>query len=433
MKTAMKRALAIAAGGAIALSPILMSAAASAAAHDVTIYVSTSGADAPGHGTSCSNGYATIDYAIGQAGTGDRVIVCKGTYYQTATVGRTLTLKGLRGAVIDATGLDHGIDVTAEGVTVRGFTVEHASLSGILVMGSHATIIANISENNLTGIRLTGDTQGSYVARNTARGNGILGIEVNGGLDAHIVYNHVFGNAPGNIGAGMGVSGFRVYVEDNVVSGNNAGIGLGDSINGKTGYSLVSGNTVIANRLAGISLVGFAQTSTSNAVYHNVISHNIVRQNGISANYGAPGVVLSSEFFFDPNDSSSYVYDNTVTSNQISGNGGPGVAVHAYADASLGERQHMNGNVITGNHIRTNNLAGDGTVSSLPGAPSTLTVSKTTGILVASSTRLSIRVAGNFISHNHYGIWKNKRVRASGLRSNHYARLTVPVYTYTGG
>ena len=112
------------AGSAITLAPVLFPGTASAdVAGGMTFYVS---ATAPGgDGTSCATAsYQTITSAEADAADGDTIIVCPGTYDGTVTVYKSITVQGLPGAVIDASGQPAGVRVAADGATVEDLTVE---------------------------------------------------------------------------------------------------------------------------------------------------------------------------------------------------------------------------------------------------------------------------------------------------------------------
>ena len=59
----------------------------------------------------------------GPAADGDTVIVCPGTYRESVTVDKRITLRGQQGAVIDASGWPTGVSVVADGATVADLTV----------------------------------------------------------------------------------------------------------------------------------------------------------------------------------------------------------------------------------------------------------------------------------------------------------------------
>ena len=125
MRNTVKYALAMTAGSsaitlALALAPGVASADMSGG---MTFFVSA--AAWPGDdGTSCETAnYQTIASAEADANYGDTIIVCPGTYYGPVTVYKSITLQGLPGAVIDASGSPVGVRVVTDGATVKGLTV----------------------------------------------------------------------------------------------------------------------------------------------------------------------------------------------------------------------------------------------------------------------------------------------------------------------
>jgi hypothetical protein len=114
------------------------------------------------------------------------------------------------------------------------------------------------------------------------------------------------------------------------------------------------------------------------------------------------------------------VSNNLVDHNWASGNGLAGVVVHGHIPGL-----YLNGNAITNNIIGTNNLDGDPIGLAPPGV--NVPDPSTTGILVASSSPLSIAVANNAISGNHVGIWRTSLVKIQGINTNTYTNVLIPV------
>jgi hypothetical protein len=121
------------------------------------------------------------------------------------------------------------------------------------------------------------------------------------------------------------------------------------------------------------------------------------------------GILMASPF------PGGAVYDNTVLGNYASGNALAGVTVHMHAPG-----QDLNGNVVTGNLLGTNNVNGD-----RDSAPFDL---ETTGVLVRAVAPLSITITGNVISHNTYGIWISSTVTAAGASNNVFIAVGTPVF-----
>jgi hypothetical protein len=131
------------------LSFAVATLAATAAASATTRYVSASGADS---GNCSSSPCRTIQYAVNQSASGDTINVSSGTYAETVSVTKQLTLIGnpnlnnngdthgnLGGgnATLNAAGFDKGFVISgagSAGTVLRGFTVENAGQEGIFAV-----------------------------------------------------------------------------------------------------------------------------------------------------------------------------------------------------------------------------------------------------------------------------------------------------------
>ena len=120
------------------------------------------------------------------------------------------------------------------------------------------------------------------------------------------------------------------------------------------------------------------------------------------------------------------VADNLVTENTIHGNGLAGVVIHAHLPG-----QNLNGNWITGNDIGVNNILPDSI--GLSNSPWSKNVAvpdtRTTGVLVGSASPIRVRISGNHIHDNHFGVFlegKGAGIYAS-LHDNDYRFVDVPV------
>lgn len=359
----------------------------------------------------CGHGaYSTIGAAVTAAAGGDTVVVCSGTYHELVTVpaGKPLTIKGAGHPVVDAAGLSDpatgqysAVLVQASNTTVEGLTVEGALGEGILAQGLAAPLThVTIRDNRVTGNDLGNPSGGVISTSPYAECNGAGGV-------------------PGDCGEGIHLwSVADSAVTGNVSSHNSGGILLTDET-GPTHGNLIASNTVTDNTFdCGVTLAGHNPNAAPSGVpapavggvYGNTVSHNVSMGNGLKGE--GSGVLMASPL------PGGAVYDNTVVGNYTSGNALAGVTVHMHAPG-----QYLNGNVVTGNLIGTNNVNGD-----RDSEPFDLA---TTGVLVRAVGPLSITVSGNVISHNTYGIWITSNVAASGATHNVFIRVGTRVFVFS--
>ncbi|HEY4464709.1 MAG TPA: right-handed parallel beta-helix repeat-containing protein [Streptosporangiaceae bacterium] len=394
-------------------------AATSGSEHHGALYVAPHAHAGAGDWSCQSAAYKTIRSAVKAAPAGGTVVVCPGTYHEQVAITKPLRLEGIK-ATIDESGVKPAFTVnvphigplvifaavitTSSHVGISGFTVRNALGEGILAAGVNGTI-HDIS----------------------IRGNVVVNNDLGGGVPPKSSYFEcaASGQVPGDCGEGVHfLSVAWSTISGNYVSGNSGGILLTDET-GPTHGNVVSGNVVTRNQFdCGITVPGHNPMALNSkgalqpsvaGVYDNVIRSNVVTDNGLKGEgagvlfaTGAPG---------------SASYDNLATGNYIAGNGLAGVTMHAH---TLGKGQHefLSGNDVVGNVIGRNNITGDPLDSPSPATG----VHDTTGVLVFSAgTHVSLRIAHNHIFDNHFGIWLSKPVSASGLRSNSFSHVTIPV------
>ena len=150
-------------------------------------------------------------------------------------------------------------------------------------------------------------------------------------------------------------------------------------------------------------------------MFDNVIRGNQSTNNGVLGQ-GA-GVLMATGA------PGGAVYSNDVTGNTITGNGLAGVTLHAHSPG-----ENLNGNLVQGNRIGTNNIDGDPDFGgNVPPAVDPLT----TGVVVATAVSpIAITIVGNLIENNHYGIWVTPGVTATtGSPANAFVGVSTPIFT----
>jgi hypothetical protein len=344
-----------------------------------TLYVSPAGG---GAGTSCATaGFSSIQAALDAASRGGTVVVCKGTYAESVTITKSLTLAGRYGSVINARGLPYGVGMTASWVTVTGLTVKNATASdsapgdGIItagfgptgpVPGNHETIIGNTFVHN-QGSGIDVDTSSyTLVSANVSEHNGI-GINVVDDFGKPAAHNRIIGNWANLNPGGCGI-----------VLAEHSGAGI----------------------------------------YDNVVRGNVADSNGLGSP-SAPKASAGSGIIIAGGGPRGGVYNNVVQYNRFSGNGHGGIAIHIHTKGLRFSGNRLLGNVIGKNNLRTD--AKD---------------LKTTGIYIGTADRVRVTIRGNIIRYNHYGVFTAGPVSLTGRASNtfaHVARNFASVKVYPAG
>jgi hypothetical protein len=234
----MQRLLSIGLAAVVAALVVLTGVLAPVGLAANTLYVvAATGTDSALNGCDQTHPCATINFAIGQAASGDTINVAAGTY--TATTGdqvvlinKNVTLAGGYGggvATIDAQGNPRrGVTVTA-GITatISGFTIQNGRApSGLIQSGG----VSNSGSLTLTDSVVTGNqaNEGSGIGnggqlvlrRTTVTNNGFAGVGLGGGLRAY------FGST--TRGAAFSMDGGALALVDSTVTENHAGGIQGD-------------------------------------------------------------------------------------------------------------------------------------------------------------------------------------------------------------
>jgi nitrous oxidase accessory protein NosD len=202
--------------------------------------------------------YFTIQSAVNAAAPGDTIQVCAGTYTETVTINKTLTLIGAQNGADARTraaapgtesvvnGAGGGFNITASDVMINGFTIEAASGPGIKVSGAGSVdgvqVLYNIIRNNTLGLYI--DSNGFqdtvrfnfFDSNNGAGTNSGMGIYSDSGADSVIVDSNKF---TGHNAAAMSFDGgqFGTNITNNQLVNDSSillALVTGPSISGNT-------------------------------------------------------------------------------------------------------------------------------------------------------------------------------------------------------
>ena len=273
-----------------------------------------------------SNGcYAHIAEAVAAAQPGDVIKVGPGTFHESVTITKPLSLTG-SGTTLDATGLSrgflvYGVPSPVSGVNISGFTVQNANFEGVLFANASAVSLSNSVITNNNHALTHGTCPGLEIYETNE--------QTDCGEGVHL----------------MGVD--HAIVTNNTIAGNSGGLLLSDDV-GTTHDNLISFNTVYNNAYAcGITMASHPAASITGSkvplgVFHNTVYGNQSKANGLS-NGGGSGIGIFASVPFAKS------YGNVVVNNLVSGNGLPGIALHAHVP-----NQTLTDNMIVGNTVTDN-------------------------------------------------------------------------------
>lgn len=278
--------------------------------------------------------YPTIQEAIDEANPGDTIIVSEGMYAEGPIfITKSLTITADGHVEVDGLGNGSVFTVSADNVTIKGFTVKHSGLgwarSGILLNRVQDCIIeGNTATNCSSGISLVFSHR-NEVKENTATKNNINGIYVRWSNWNEIEENNVSDNgvlpasgrgmllersngnvirrntANNNFWTGILLMFYNDenMIEENTAINNRNGIYLGRSNN-----NLIVGNVLRQNHWAGIKL----RLASNN---------NLIVGNTITDAYPLRGIFISAEGgtviepIFEPCEG-NLIYHNNLINNR---------------------------------------------------------------------------------------------------------------------
>jgi parallel beta-helix repeat protein len=259
--------------------------------------------------------YSTIREAIANASAGDTVFVKKGIYYGGVIVDKSISLIGednqetiIRRQSYFRYGWEYGIQVTADNVTISGFTIDGAVYDVTIEVRGFPSGWESITYSSIKNVKygiLLGDSKGVRIFGNNIINNERSGVSVSG-ENNQVYQNTITDNDAGVVTSGYANTITRVFkpsyhvISENMIARNNVGISVSSS------NTTISGNEITDNYRLGIT-VGSSLNVT--------ISRNNVSNNGKSNQTGDKGGLSLS--YWGP----YYVYGNNITNNEGSGIG----------------------------------------------------------------------------------------------------------------
>jgi len=291
----------------------------------------------------------TIQAAVDAAQPGDTILVPPGTYRESVLVTKShLTITGSRAAIIDAAGFRTGIRVgsgsisrggpvptcpppAVQGFTLQGLTVEHASFSGVFLVGVDGYHLTRTSylDNPVYGPFPVCSHDGLIDFNQVVGGGSVAGPSTDTGIyvgdDDQVTVRN---NSVTNYVIGVVVeNSINAIVQDNLLQGNTAGVYaavLPDHPRPFTDQVLVEGNQIIKNNLpnpvppdSGDEIGG---VPTGVGIVNFGADHVVVRDNRVLGN-DSLGVIVLQNFLasadprIEPNPDFGQVRGNVVLQN----------------------------------------------------------------------------------------------------------------------
>ena len=254
--------------------------------------------------------FTKIQEAINAANPGDTIFVEAGTYNEHIVVDKSISLIGESPAdtIIDANWTGTTVAITANNVSISGFTIQHGHLYGVHLIYSSGNIIVNntIAQNDITDITFT------YSNSNRVEDN----IVTSSYLDHS--YNNVIAN--NTINLSLRYSDNNVIINNKITEDGAYGIEITNSNNNtvqnnaiSTGYySAISLWKAFCNKIVGNVILAYEGTSLEvyDSIHVDRSGGNTIRNNVINSNYTRNGISLVG------NSTNNTIVSNTIATNK---------------------------------------------------------------------------------------------------------------------
>ncbi len=253
--------------------------------------------------------YSRIQTAIDAADPGDTVRVATGTYFESIRISKSLRLigEGPEEAVIVGNGTV--VDVNADNVEIRGFTVRNGTYGIFLYYCTGALLRNNVMSSNKWNFGVWGDSISHFVHD----------VDSSNTVDGKPVYFWVNENnksVPKDAGYVALISSTNITAENLVLTSNEQGVLLVNTQNSTIRNVAMSGNDVgIDLRMSSTNTVTMNCLSAINwlSIYLTYSNSNTVTENTIhKGNYGISATHSSGNKIYHNN-----FIDNKVQQYQV--------------------------------------------------------------------------------------------------------------------
>ncbi len=359
--------------------------------------------------------YIKIQWAIDNATTGDMIIIRDGVYIENLNVDKTLTLTSENGSancIIKAANTSgYTFNITADGVTISGFTIEGA-LVGIYISADNCNITENVCFNNNYGILfmhsnnntitnnnlsyndygiLAAYSDNNYIADDNFTSNKYSSILLHYSVDSELKNNIMFGSG--------------IYIRGDSLTHYTHKINTSNSVNGKPVYYWKDVSGIVPAGAGEIILVNCTDVVVKNqnldsaGVGMMIVYSSTINITNNSCSYNRYGILLrySSDNVIAKNNCSSnndgiYLHlssNNLMANNTVFSNNESGI----YIDESFS-------NILNNNIVSSNNKSGILIVFSTNTTVKTNDVRLNNGKGIEVSASNDTRIAGNSIYLN---------------------------------
>lgn len=302
--------------------------------------------------------YSSISAAVAAAAPGDTIIVAQGTYADDVNIAKSLSLIGANreNTIIDATSRLNAITITG---------ASDVAVSGFTVENAETA-----------GIWIT-NSSAITISDNIVRHNDLGLVPSNPPTCPPLVGTPFESGEALDCGEGVFLSAVdHSILANNTVTDNAGGLLVTDDT-GPTHDNLIANNSVVRNTEldCGITL----PSHSSSGVFHNTVSGNDSSYNG------GPGVGI-----FAPGPGRK-AYGNVVINNRLRGNGLPGVTMHNHAAPGVNGVPAgappvvFNDNLIVGNDISSNAADEEDAATSGPTGINVFSVAPMTGTVISQN------------------------------------------------